>query len=285
MGQAPSAPRSGSQTAQVALQMAEEVDPAESATANLSTNFGGDWSSGLVHEVPQGTAGAAGERQDGVQGPFWAGRYKSIAIHGEEALLATCAYIDLNPLAAGQVSLPEEGRFTSLATRLAWCRKQGRLSDLQAARKGSVPAAPQARGMEAGCGSARWTTDDSRARRASAWPDSRWAAICCWWTPRAACCGRARHVSIPRWRHYWIVWGQLGAGSTTLEQLFARPQLVGVTFSFHRSRLREAARQRGCRHLANLNGCPAWGGRRRDAPANTDGSVVWRRPGQRRSRL
>ena len=47
----------------------------------------------------------------------------------------------------------------------------------------------------------------------------------------------------------WALW------STTLEQLFARPRLVGVAFSFRRRRLREAARQRGCRHLANLNGC------------------------------
>ena len=48
------------------------------------------------------------------------------------------------------MSLPEEAQYTSLATRLAWCRKQGRMSELQAARKGSVPAATQARGMERG---------------------------------------------------------------------------------------------------------------------------------------
>ena len=88
--------------------------------------------------------------QDGTRGAFWAARYKSIAILDQEALLATCVYIDLNPLAAGLVRLPEQGKFTSLAARLAWCKKRGRLAELQAACQGSVPAARRARGMEAG---------------------------------------------------------------------------------------------------------------------------------------
>jgi REP element-mobilizing transposase RayT len=46
-------------------------------------------------------------RQDGCRGAFWQGRYKSIAILDDQALLATCAYIDLNPLAAGLSPTPE----------------------------------------------------------------------------------------------------------------------------------------------------------------------------------
>ena len=42
-----------------------------------------------------------------------------------------------------------------------------------------------------------------------------------------------------------------------LEKLFSRPSALGVAFAFHRRRLQEAAGQRGCHHLANLNGCPA----------------------------
>ena len=34
------------------------------------------------------------------KGTFWENRFKSIAILDEEALLATCATIDLNPVAA-----------------------------------------------------------------------------------------------------------------------------------------------------------------------------------------
>ena len=38
---------------------------------------------------------------DECKGTFWESRYKSIAILDEQALLAACAYIDLNPVAAG----------------------------------------------------------------------------------------------------------------------------------------------------------------------------------------
>ena len=40
-------------------------------------------------------------RADGTTGAFWQSRYKSIAILDTNALLATCAYVDLNPVAAG----------------------------------------------------------------------------------------------------------------------------------------------------------------------------------------
>ena len=43
----------------------------------------------------------------------------------------------------------------------------------------------------------------------------------------------------------------------TLQKMFARSHVLGVAFSFSRERLQEAARHRGCHHLANLNGCPA----------------------------
>ena len=56
---------------------------------------------------------------------------------------------------------------------------------------------------------------------------------------------------LDRLRLTWDTWQQ------TLTQLFTRPKLLGVAFSFDRSRLRAAAARRGCRHLANLNGCRA----------------------------
>jgi REP element-mobilizing transposase RayT len=64
-------------------------------------------------------------KEDGCQGTFWEGRYKSIAILDEEALLATCAYIDLNPLAAGMAATPETSRHTSVRQRLEHVRKRG----------------------------------------------------------------------------------------------------------------------------------------------------------------
>ena len=69
-------------------------------------------------------------RQDKVRGAFFEGRFKSVAILDEEALLATCAYIDLNPVAAGIVDVPEASPHTSITTRIEHVKKQGRLADL-----------------------------------------------------------------------------------------------------------------------------------------------------------
>ena len=197
--------------------------------------------------------------QDKTQGHFWAGRYKSIAICGEEALLATCAYIDLNPMAAGKVRLPEKARYTSLFTRLAWCERQGRLQDLLAARAGSVPAARQARGMERGL----WLCplEDRRAQGESRVGILDGFSLGSYLllidaTSRLLRPGKARvepevTALLDRLGVPWDMW------EATLRQLFARPNLYGVAFSFHRDQLRAAAQRRGCRHLANLNGCRA----------------------------
>ncbi len=66
----------------------------------------------------------------------------------EEALLATCAYIDLNPVAAGIVDVPEASLHTSITTRIAHVKEQGRIPDLTAAKCGSVAASNAAAGLE-----------------------------------------------------------------------------------------------------------------------------------------
>ena len=66
------------------------------------------------------------------------GRFKSIAILDEEALLSVCAYIDLNPVAAGIAAVPEESAHTSVKARVDHVKQQGRVKDLQAALAGSV---------------------------------------------------------------------------------------------------------------------------------------------------
>jgi hypothetical protein len=71
-------------------------------------------------------------REDQVSGAFWAARFKSIAILDEESLLATCAYVDLNPLAAGICRTPEESPHTSIRARVEHCRKHGALVNLVA---------------------------------------------------------------------------------------------------------------------------------------------------------
>ena len=81
-------------------------------------------------------------------GAFFEGRFKSIAVLDEEALLSVCAYIDLNPVAAGIAKTPEESEYTSVKARVDHVRRQGREEDLRAALKGSVAASAATRGLE-----------------------------------------------------------------------------------------------------------------------------------------
>ncbi|MGO8898163.1 MAG: transposase [Isosphaeraceae bacterium] len=73
-------------------------------------------------------------REDQPRGAFFEGRFKSVAILDEESLLATCAYIDLNPVAAGIAEVPEASAHTSIKQRVDHVKEQGRANDLNAAQ-------------------------------------------------------------------------------------------------------------------------------------------------------
>ncbi len=78
-------------------------------------------------------------RQDETRGAFFEGRFKSVAILDEEALLATCAYIDLNPVAAGIVDVPEASPHTSITERVEHVKAHGRTRRSGSSRqRGSV---------------------------------------------------------------------------------------------------------------------------------------------------
>jgi len=57
-------------------------------------------------------------KEDGVKGRFWQGRFKSQAIMDEAALVAVMAYVDMNPLRAGMTDRVENSDHTSLKARL-----------------------------------------------------------------------------------------------------------------------------------------------------------------------
>ena len=89
-------------------------------------------------------------REEQTRGAFFEGRFKSVAILDEESLLATCAYIDLNPVAAGIAEVPEASAHTSIKQRVEHVKEQGRAEDLKAAQAGSVAGSTAAAGLEEG---------------------------------------------------------------------------------------------------------------------------------------
>ena len=70
-------------------------------------------------------------KEDRCTGAFWEGRFKSIAILDEASLLATCAYIDLNPVAAGIAPTPEKSPHTSIHSRVDHVKAEGKLDKLR----------------------------------------------------------------------------------------------------------------------------------------------------------
>ncbi len=57
-------------------------------------------------------------KEDGCKGHFWEARFISKAILDETALIASMAYIDLNPIRAAIAESPEESEYTSIQKRI-----------------------------------------------------------------------------------------------------------------------------------------------------------------------
>jgi REP element-mobilizing transposase RayT len=187
-------------------------------------------------------------------GAFWQSRYKSIAILDEEALLATCAYIDLNPLAAGMSQLPEKSEHTSIKARVDHCREKGRIDDLEAAKEGSVAGVKAAKGLESGL----WLCpiEDARERGAKRPGLLDGFSLGSYlqlvdYTSRLVRRGKARvsrdvESLLSRIGTTTDVWG------ATIQKMFGG-SLLGVAFAFSKEKLSEAAKQRGCHHIDNLS--------------------------------
>ena len=186
------------------------------------------------------------------------GRFKSVAILDESLLLATCAYIDLNPVAAGIAEVPEASAHTSIKERVEHVKTQGRDDDLKAASKGSVAGSNASAGLEESLWLCpvedRRRLDSAREGMVEGFSLGSYLLLVDY-TGRLFREGKAA-IS----REVAETFERLGSSAETwqarLEKL-RKGSLLGRFFAASRQRLREVAERLGLRGVPNLSGCPA----------------------------
>jgi len=219
-------------------------------------------------------------KEDDCKGTFWESRYKSIAILDDEALLAACAYIDLNPVAAGIAATPETSHHTSVRQRVQHARAKGKLRQLKAAASGNAAARRAASRVE----QSHWLCPvedrrnemvpamgdrirrERRGRRQAGMHKAREGMLENFslgnylllvdYTSRLCRQGKARVSG-----DLANIFDRLGTSAefwgTRLKELFARSRLFGNFFATDRERLRDLAARRGNHHLDNVVSMPA----------------------------
>jgi len=199
-------------------------------------------------------------KEDDCRGTFWESRYKSIAVLDEEAILATCAYIDLNPMAAGISTLPENSKHTSIRQRVAHIRskKQG-VKALKAAHQATEASRLALGKLE----DDHWLCpiQDRRTQGSKRSGMVERLSLASYlmlvdYTSRLFRPGKTRVKAqekkiFERLGTSADIWGE------RLQRLFGNRRISGTYFTTDRSRLRELAPKHGCQRLANLAGCPA----------------------------
>jgi len=111
----------------------------------------------LLRLVKQEVARRA-NAEDEVAGHFWESRFTSVALVDAAAVLACLVYVDLNPLRAGMVRLPEASEFTSIRHRFHRAKHGGNSTraDLNAA---DAELGRQLLGMRACAPVNEWTSE------------------------------------------------------------------------------------------------------------------------------
>ena len=196
-------------------------------------------------------------RQDKTRGTFFEGRFKSVAVVDEEALLKICVYIDLNPVAAKVTKTPETGAFTSIKQRVEHVEAQGKTAELAAAESGSVAGSHASAGLEESLWLCpiedRRGLDSPREGMMQGFPLGSYVKLV-EYTGRLFRQGKASISA-----ELAAIFERLGLSAEIwrigMEKLRG-DRLLGRFFAASRVKLREIAQRLGVRHLVNLKGCP-----------------------------
>ena len=198
-------------------------------------------------------------KEDGCKGAFWEARYKSIAILDEESLLATCAYIDLNPVAAGIAAVPESSPHTSIRQRVTHVRRKGGLARLRQARQGRAAASQALGNLEQD----HWLCPLEDRRRRGEKREGMLEGITLGGylllvdhTSRLYRQGKARLD-----RGVAEILDRLGTSEAIwharIKRMLERSRPFGSFLSASRGKIRQIAAKLGVGRLVNLNGCQA----------------------------
>ena len=191
-------------------------------------------------------------KEDNCKGTFWEGRFKSIAILDEEALLATCVYIDLNPVAAGIAATPETSRHTSVRQRVRHAKAEGKLGAVKQAARGSVAGSRAAGKLE----QSHWLCplEDVRRKGLREGMLENFSLgsylLLVDFTSRLCRTGKARVSG-----EVAGILERLGSSDefweARMKKLFAKTRLLGSYFATRSEKLDEIAAHRGLHHVDN----------------------------------
>jgi len=97
----------------------------------------------FMKSIKEGLARRA-NRDDGCTGHFWEGRFRSVPLLDQAAVIACMAYVDLNPIRAASADRPENSHFTSVQDRIIAREAYQRDRVVRAASMPPTPVQPAA---------------------------------------------------------------------------------------------------------------------------------------------
>ena len=197
-------------------------------------------------------------REDKCRGAFFQGRYKSVAILDEEALLAVGVYIDLNPVAAKVAKVPEASEYTSIKRRVDHIKVDDATAQLEAAKDGSVAGSRAAGGLEEDL----WLCPIEDRRRIDSSREGMFEGLSIGnylrlvdYTGRLFREGKARISN-----DLAGILDRIGSSAEGWQRRMEKlktGRFFGRFFAASREKLEEMAQRLNMRRVANLVGCPA----------------------------